>query len=68
MLVGIPLGYALARDAFPGRILLGVVNTGMGMPPVVVGLVESGCCSPAAGPSETWSSTSAPQAMSSRNS
>jgi tungstate transport system permease protein len=40
MLVGIPLGYALARTRFRGRmLLLGMVNTGMGMPPVVVGLV-----------------------------
>jgi tungstate transport system permease protein len=40
MLVGVPLGYALARGRFPGRtLLLGMVNTGMGMPPVVVGLV-----------------------------
>ena len=40
MVVGIPLGYALARGRFPGRtLLLGLVNTGMGMPPVVVGLV-----------------------------
>ena len=40
MLLGIPLGYALARGRFPGRtLLLGMVNTGMGMPPVVVGLV-----------------------------
>jgi tungstate transport system permease protein len=40
MLVGIPIGYALARGRFPGRtLLLGMVNTGMGMPPVVVGLV-----------------------------
>jgi tungstate transport system permease protein len=40
MLVGIPVGYVLARGRFPGRtLLLGVVNTGMGMPPVVVGLV-----------------------------
>jgi tungstate transport system permease protein len=40
MLVGIPLGYALARGRFRGRtLLLGMVNTGMGMPPVVVGLV-----------------------------
>jgi len=40
MLVGIPVGYALARGRFPGRtLLLGMVNTGMGMPPVVVGLV-----------------------------
>jgi tungstate transport system permease protein len=40
VIVGVPLGYALARRPFPGRtILLGFVNTGMGMPPVVVGLV-----------------------------
>jgi tungstate transport system permease protein len=40
MIVGIPIGYALARGRFPGRtVLLGMVNTGMGMPPVVVGLV-----------------------------
>ncbi len=40
MLLGIPIGYALARGRFPGRtLLLGMVNTGMGMPPVVVGLV-----------------------------
>jgi tungstate transport system permease protein len=40
LMVGIPIGYALARGRFPGRtLLLGMVNTGMGMPPVVVGLV-----------------------------
>lgn len=40
LLVGIPLGYALARSRFPGRtFVLGALNTGMGMPPVVVGLV-----------------------------
>ncbi|MGH7509258.1 MAG: ABC transporter permease [Gemmatimonadales bacterium] len=40
MLVGIPIGYGLARGRFPGRtMLLSAVNTGMGMPPVVVGLV-----------------------------
>jgi tungstate transport system permease protein len=40
MLVGVPIGYTLARGRFPGRtLLLGMVNTGMGMPPVVVGLV-----------------------------
>lgn len=40
LLVGIPLGYALARLRFPGRtFVLGALNTGMGMPPVVVGLV-----------------------------
>jgi tungstate transport system permease protein len=39
MLVGIPVGYSLARGRFPGRtMLLSAVNTGMGMPPVVVGL------------------------------
>ena len=40
VLVGVPLGYAIARRQFPGRtILLGFINTGMGMPPVVVGLI-----------------------------
>jgi tungstate transport system permease protein len=40
MLAGVPLGYLLARARFPGRtLLLGLVNTGMGMPPVVIGLV-----------------------------
>ncbi|MBA2480957.1 MAG: ABC transporter permease [Planctomycetes bacterium] len=37
---GIPLGYALARCRFAGRsFLLTLVNTFMGMPPVLVGLV-----------------------------
>jgi tungstate transport system permease protein len=40
VLVGVPIGYAIARRSFRGRtILLGFINTGMGMPPVVVGLV-----------------------------
>ena len=40
MLVGVPIGYWLARTQFHGRTLMvGLVNTGMGMPPVVVGLV-----------------------------
>jgi tungstate transport system permease protein len=40
MMVGIPLGYALAHGRFPARtLLLSAVNTGMGMPPVVVGLI-----------------------------
>jgi tungstate transport system permease protein len=40
MLIGVPLGYALARGRFRGRtLLLSAVNTAMGMPPVVVGLV-----------------------------
>jgi tungstate transport system permease protein len=40
MAAGVPLGYWLARGRFRGRtLLLSAVNTGMGMPPVVVGLV-----------------------------
>ena len=40
LLVGVPAGYGLARGRFPGRtVLLSLVNTGMGIPPVVVGLV-----------------------------
>lgn len=40
MLVGVPAGYWLARAHFRGRtLLLGLVNTGMGMPPVVIGLI-----------------------------
>lgn len=40
MVAGVPLGYGLARGRFRGRtVLLGVVNTGMGMPPVVMGLI-----------------------------
>lgn len=39
VLVGVPLGYLLARRQFTGRtIVLGFINTGMGMPPVLVGL------------------------------
>jgi tungstate transport system permease protein len=42
LLVGVPLGTALALVRFPGRgLTLSVVNTGMGMPPVVVGLLVS---------------------------
>ncbi len=38
--IGVPLGMALALARFRGRtLLLGLVNTGMGLPPVVVGLV-----------------------------
>lgn len=40
--VGLPLGSVLAFYRFPGRsFLLSLVNTGMGLPPVVVGLVVS---------------------------
>ena len=40
LLIGIPLGAALALRRFWGRgLIVAAVNTGMGMPPVVVGLV-----------------------------
>jgi tungstate transport system permease protein len=40
--LGVPLGAFLAFKAFPGRRLtVSVVNTGMGLPPVVVGLFVS---------------------------
>jgi tungstate transport system permease protein len=40
LLIGVPLGMALALARIPGRtVMLGLVNTGMGLPPVVVGLV-----------------------------
>jgi tungstate transport system permease protein len=39
LLLGIPAGAALALTRFPGRtFLVSAVNTGMGLPPVVVGL------------------------------
>lgn len=39
LLLGIPLGTFLALSRFPGRrLIIGLVNTGMGLPPVVVGL------------------------------
>jgi tungstate transport system permease protein len=40
--LGIPLGALLALARFPGRgLVVGAVNTGMGLPPVVVGLFVS---------------------------
>ena len=40
--LGLPLGTLLALARFPGRgVVLALVNTGMGLPPVVVGLVVS---------------------------
>jgi tungstate transport system permease protein len=37
--LGVPAGAALALARFPGRgLLVSIVNTGMGLPPVVVGL------------------------------
>lgn len=42
LVAGVPFGMLLALRRFPGRtLLLGVINTGMGLPPVVVGLVAS---------------------------
>jgi tungstate transport system permease protein len=42
LLVGIPLGMLIALARFPGRALvISLVNTGMGLPPVVVGLFVS---------------------------
>jgi tungstate transport system permease protein len=42
LLLGIPVGTALGLARFPGRgLALSLVNTGMGLPPVVVGLFVS---------------------------
>ncbi len=39
LLIGIPFGTMLALKKFPGRdFIMSIVNTGMGMPPVVAGL------------------------------
>ncbi len=40
LLLGVSLGVLLALTRFPGRrLLISLVNTGMGLPPVVVGLL-----------------------------
>lgn len=40
LIIGIPIGAALALRRFPGRgLFVAAVNTGMGMPPVAVGLI-----------------------------
>jgi tungstate transport system permease protein len=42
LILGIPIGSALGLAKFPGRkLLVSTINTGMGAPPVVVGLVVS---------------------------
>ncbi len=42
LLIGMPFGTVLALGRFPGRrFLVSLVNTGMALPPVVVGLVVS---------------------------
>jgi tungstate transport system permease protein len=39
VMIGLPLGTVLALSSFPGRkIIVSLVNLGMGLPPVVVGL------------------------------
>jgi len=39
LLIGLPLGTALALSKFPGRaFIMSLINTGMALPPVVVGL------------------------------
>jgi ABC-type tungstate transport system substrate-binding protein len=39
VLAGVPIGYAIARYGFRGRtLIISFVNTGMGLPPVVIGL------------------------------
>jgi tungstate transport system permease protein len=40
LLMGVPVGAVLAFRRFPGRLaVMSLVNTGMGMPPIVIGLV-----------------------------
>lgn len=42
LVIGIPIGVALALNKFPGRrFFISLINTGMGAPPVVVGLIVS---------------------------
>jgi tungstate transport system permease protein len=42
LVLGVPAGTALALTRFPGRsVVVSLVNTGMGLPPVVVGLFVS---------------------------
>jgi tungstate transport system permease protein len=42
LLLGVPAGTALALTRFPGRsLLVGLIHTGMGLPPVTVGLIVS---------------------------
>src|SRR6266567_3245457 len=39
LVIGVPLGFLLAVKSFLGRrFIISMVNTGMGLPPVVVGL------------------------------
>ncbi len=60
---GIPAGYALAFRRFPGRrLVLGAVNTGMGLPPVLVGLAVWMLLA-RSGPFGAWEWIYSPRAM-----
>jgi tungstate transport system permease protein len=42
LMIGVPIGSGLALTRFPGRsLVIGLVHTGMGLPPVSVGLIVS---------------------------
>lgn len=56
-MLGIPIGYLLGSKRFVGRGLINaIVNTGMGLPPVVVGLVVYMFVSRSGPLSEVWTS------------
>lgn len=53
--LGIPLGYLIGSRRFPGRGLVNsIINTGMGLPPVVVGLIVYMLVSRSGPLSEAW--------------
>lgn len=55
MLIGIPAGYLIGSRRFVGRGLINsIVNTGMGLPPVVVGLIVYMFVSRSGPLSEMW--------------
>jgi tungstate transport system permease protein len=61
--LGVPAGAALALARFPGRgLVVSAVNTGMGLPPVVVGLAVYLLLS-RSGPLGSWGLLFTPQAM-----
>ena len=56
-LIGIPVGYLLGSRRFVGRgFINAIVNTGMGLPPVVVGLIVYMFVSRSGPLSEAWTS------------
>ena len=63
VLLGVPLGALLALRSFPGRrLLIALIYTGLGMPPVVVGLVVYLLLS-RSGPLGGWGWLFTPRAM-----